>query len=132
MNSPGGVGQEEIDAPGIRDEVALGAAAARVAPFGVLDDPFEIVEVTENRLLEVGVGPDAGRYLVEQRAGFGGIDAADQDVALTGPNSAPDRRGGRRIEGARDRCDVEANGTSRRRGFASSRLRFVFVRRPSQ
>ena len=60
MNSPGGVCEEEIDAPGIRDKVALRAAAARVAPFGVLDDPFEIVEVTEHRLLEVGVCPDAG------------------------------------------------------------------------
>ena len=111
------------------------ARPRRVAPFGFLDDAFEVVTGS-------GTPSERGRRsvlmrardLVKQRARLGRVDAAHQHVALTGANAAPDRGRRRRIEGARDRC--RCRGGPERRPAAASRaaacLRFVFVRGASQ
>src|SRR5688572_6563067 len=103
----GGVGEEQVDAAGVGDELAVRQAAARIAPIGFGDDALEVGEVAAHRARQLAVVAAAVADVVEHGAPLVAVDRTDHDPALAGADARPDRRRGGGIERPGDGLEVE-------------------------
>src|SRR5919109_3863075 len=102
-----GVGEEQIDAAAVGNQVTVEETPAGVLQFRLAYNALKILEIAIDGALQFGIRPIAAANLVEGVPPLDGVNTANHDAALTCPEAGPDRRRGRRIHGVRDQLHIE-------------------------